>query len=118
MRKINTESYGLEKIFPDYSFELGRSLVDRLQTLWDSLSEDERFKHKEEFERYNRNSGVIFEIDSNNPERIIHAKKEYEKAMQYLDRVFFFKFSKHLVLYPLMMGLEEFPTYEASTDTE
>lgn len=118
MRKINTESYGLENIHPDYSFELGRSTTDRLQTLWDSLSKDEQLEHKEQVERYNRNSGVIFEIDSNNPERIIHAQKEYYEALRYLDRIFFLKFNKHLVLFPIMIGLEEFPTYEVSTDTE
>lgn len=111
MRKINTESYGLDTIFPDYSFELGRSTSERLQRLWFSLSEDEKLEHKEQFERYNRNSGVICEMDSKNPERIIHAQKEYDEALQYLDRIFFLKFNKHLVLFPLMMGLEEFPTY-------
>ena len=112
MSKINTESYGLEKYFPNYSFELGRALGDRLQTLWNELSEEERKEHKEQIERYERSLKVIRDIDSKKPEKAENALKENMEALQYLNRVFFLKFREHLVLYPINMGLEEFPTYD------
>ena len=111
MSKINTESYGLETNLPDHSFKLGRSLDDRLQTLWNALSEEERKDHREQVDRYKR-SKHLFDIDSKNTEKNEYAHKENDEALQYLNRVFFLKFGEHLVFFPSMMGLEKFPKYD------